>query len=780
MRHSLLATSALALLTAATDVRAQTAPSQATQAQNAPATAPPAPGAVTLPPVTVSATPAAPTLEMNLPVSPQIQRYAPPATTESVSSQQAGETINVIDTEDAVKYLPSIFLRKRNNGDNQATLETRTWGVNSSARSLVYADDVLISALIANNNTIGAPRWGMVPPEEIKGIDFLYGPFSAAYPGNSEGGVMLITTQMPDQLTATAKQTESFQTFDMYKTHNTYPTSESSATMGDKVGRLTFFLSADHEDSFSQPLYFVTNGTIPAGTSGAIPALSKTGTPANVVGAGGLQRSLMNTLTGKVAVDLTDWLRATYTVGYWDNDTHAEADTYLTDSHGNPTFAGVSGFASDTYIWQERHLMNALSIRSDTHGDWDFDAAFTRYDYLQDLLSNPAATPASGTTFAPKGLIANMGGTGWSTQDVKGIWRPTGPDGAHEVSFGFHRDEYVLEDPTYNAPDWQVLTPNGNGTLYSDSAGKTETYALWLQDAWKFYPGFKVTLGGRIEQWQAFDGYNLLNGVGVSQPTIHAQDFSPKASLAWQFAPLWTATTSFGQASRFPTVSELYQEVAAGPIEYIPNPNLSPERDTDYEIAIERKTVDTRVRLSLFEENTRDALIQQTNFVNNAYVTTWQNVGATRNRGFELVTEERDWLIPGLELSNSVTYVNSLIVSDPSFASAAGTTATGKRVPYVPDWRDTLQATYRPTDQLAMTLAARYSGKMYSTLDNTDTVNHVMGSFDSFFVVDTHVHYQVSNYLTADAGIDNLFNETYFEYHPFPGRTYIASLKLKF
>ena len=142
----------------------------------------------------------------------------------STDRQRIDQTVNIVDTEDAVKYMPSLFLRKRNYGDTQAVIATRTWGVNSSARTLVYADDILLTALIANNNTLGAPRWGLVSPEEIKGIDMLYGPFSAAYPGNSIGGVMLLTTRMPDKLEATLKQTNAFQTFGYYSTHDTFTT----------------------------------------------------------------------------------------------------------------------------------------------------------------------------------------------------------------------------------------------------------------------------------------------------------------------------------------------------------------------------------------------------------------------------------------------------------------------------------------------------------------------------------------------------------------------------
>jgi iron complex outermembrane receptor protein len=62
----------------------------------------------------------------------QVSTLSRPAT---ITARKIDETVNVLDPEDAVKYLPSVFLRRRNNGDTQATLATRVWGVSSSARS---------------------------------------------------------------------------------------------------------------------------------------------------------------------------------------------------------------------------------------------------------------------------------------------------------------------------------------------------------------------------------------------------------------------------------------------------------------------------------------------------------------------------------------------------------------------------------------------------------------------------------------------------------------------
>ena len=104
----------------------------------------------------------------------------PPSTIATVTADSIAKTVNAASVEDTLKYLPSLLIRKRHIGDNFAPIATRTSGLGASARSLIYADGALLSALIGNNNGNGSPRWTLVTPEEIERIDVLYGPFSAA------------------------------------------------------------------------------------------------------------------------------------------------------------------------------------------------------------------------------------------------------------------------------------------------------------------------------------------------------------------------------------------------------------------------------------------------------------------------------------------------------------------------------------------------------------------------------------------------------------------------
>ena len=700
-----------------------------------------------------------------------------PASLVTVPVEQVEATINAVDVEDAAKYLPSIFIRKRNYGDTQPVLATRTWGVNSSARTLVYVDDIPISALVANNNTIGAPRWGMTSPDAIDHVDMLYGPFSAAYAGNAMGGVMRIVTRMPEKAEVTVKQTEAVQSFDLYGTHGNYSTSQTTLTAGGRSGHLGWFFGANAANSFSQPLSIITGTSTPAGTSGTVSALNKQGQVANVYGAGGLLHTSVLDLNGKLVYEITPQWRATYLVGYWRNHGQSDVDSYLTDVSGGSTYGKVAGFASNTYNLSAHHLMQALSLRSDTKGDFDGSFVLTHYDFLKDTQWSPAGV-TTGTDVTRNGRLASYDGTQWTTIDATGVWRPQGYGGAHEISVGAHGDRYELNNPTSNLTDWQ--DPSSVTTLYSAGRGKTQTEALWVQDAWQLTPSWLLTLGGRYEWWKASDGYNDSGRIAVNQPVEKADAFSPKATLQWSVTPVWRVTGSLAKAVRFPTVGELYQLVSTGSTYSVPNPDLKPETVRSGELAIEHGIDQGLLRLSLFQENTEQALISQTSTLPSAAVpvTYVMNVGKLRNRGVELVAQKDNVLIQGLDLSGSVTFVDSNILSNDSFVSTTGTTSEGKHAPYVPRWRATVVATYRPDEAWSFTLAGRYSGKQYSTLDNTDNTSHVFGAFDSFRVFDLRAHYQINDHLAASLGVDNFTNEKYYLYHPFPQRTYVADLKL--
>jgi iron complex outermembrane receptor protein len=196
------------------------------------------------------------------------------------------------------------------------------------------------------------------------------------------------------------------------------------------------------------------------------------------------------------------------------------------------------------------------------------------------------------------------------------------------------------------------------------------------------------------------------------------------------------------------------------------------------ELSLERTLQDGRVRVSLFQENISDALISQSALLVSGSTTLFafvQNIDRVRSRGVEFVAQKNNVFIRGLELSGSVTYVDSRILED-----SANSLAVGKRTPQVPDWRATLVATYRPNARIAATLAGRYSGRQFAQIDNLDVYEHTYQGFEAFFVVDARLRVQLDKNWSAAVGIDNLTNRDYFLFHPFPQRTAVAEVKFQY
>jgi iron complex outermembrane receptor protein len=714
-----------------------------------------------------------------------------PATTESLGADDVRRTVNAVNVEDSLKYLPDILIRKRHVGDTQAPMTTRTSGVGASARSLVFADGVPLSALIGNNNSNASPRWGMVSPEEVSRIDVLYGPFSAAYAGNSVGAVVNITTRLPARLEGSLKVAGSWDRFSLYSTRDTFPAAQLAATLGDRWGDVSWFLSANHVHSQGQPLTLVTaaRSASPslAGTpvTGATQDLNRTGAVIQVLGVGGLEDQTQDTFKAKVSWSPGPALRLTWMGGLFSNDTAASAQTYLRNAAGDPVYSGslniggytysvaAGAFAGGVYRLREAHWMNALTARGSVGSGFDWQATASLYDYGQDEQRAPSsALPGSLTGGA--GSIVRLDGTGWTTFDLSANWRPAE---GHEISFGYHGDRYRLSNLKFNAAGWPSGAPT---SLAAASRGKTRTEALWAQDAIALTPDLLLTLGGRQEHWQAMDGFNYSASpaLSVNQPALSASRFSPKATLRWTPDYHWRLTASFGEAWRFPTVTELYQAVTTGLTLSVPNPDLKPEHALSTELALERADSSGRVRLSLFTEDLADALISQSAPLVPGSSTLFnyvQNIGRVRSRGAEVVFERRDVLVRGFDLSGSVTYVDSRITRDSAFAPAVG-----RRTPQIPRWRATVVATWRPAQTVTITAAARYSDRVYATIDNSDSVTHTYQGFDGYLVADVRASFALSPHWSAAVGVDNLGARGYFLFHPFPQRTAFAELRYAF
>lgn len=748
-------------------------------------------------------------------IDAKVKQY--PATVESVTAKQIEESANTVTTSGALQYLPSVHVRERYIGDRNGILVMRANSSIASAQTIVYADNLLLSNFL-NNSFSTPPRWGMVSPDEIERIDMMYGPFSALYPGNSMGGVLNITTSMPEKFEAHAAIDGFTQRFKLYGADDQFSGGHFSGSVGSKYNDLSFLISIDHLDTTGQPQTFGnavrnTTGAGNAGNStvvtGGIRDTDTVGQPRIITSTTGIDHTVQDNATIKLAYDITPTLQAKYSLGLWNNDSNVSVESYLKTATGqnllNTTATGTTRFvqfAGDTNFYtvtptapnhsESEHWMHGFSLKTNTGGKWDVEAVASLYDQNKDFVRTAVQTNAfDDGGLRGAGTFTNNAGTGWKTLDLRGQWRSDAPskvkdkarpDGdtksEHQLSFGYHYDQYELESETINVANW---LKSNNGTLRTNSYGKTQTQAIYLQDLWAISPQWAMTAGGRWERWKAFDGssFNAVNPVGFRQLNYkdrNQSDFSPKLSLAYQPTSDWTLRGSFGKAFRYPSVAEMFQTISLPGNVRANDPNLKPEQVRSGEFTVEKLFSLGMLRASLFFEDKRDALISQTDTTSIPGVTisSIQNIDKIRTKGVETALQFNDLWFHGFDLTASLTYVDSEIKKNDK-----NPFTVGKDQPRIPDWRATVVGVYHFDDQLSLSLAGRYSGNQeINLLYNTTNPNTYGTTATKYTVFDTKLVYKVNNQWTASLGVNNLNNYKYYvNPNPYPQRTFFAGVK---
>ena len=399
------------------------------------------------------------------------------------------------------------------------------------------------------------------------------------------------------------------------------------------------------------------------------------------------------------------------------------------------------------------------------------------YDYLHDVRRRQAAANAT------QGSLTRLDGTGWQTLDAIVSLGDVRASMGHQLTIGAHHDRYVLQSNVLNVTDWQQASGSSQASAF---AGRTRTTALFTQDLWRFRPDWQASFGLRAERWDADRG--SVSGATATQSFAARRDsyLSPKLGLSWQRPEGWQLSLATGLAYRLPTVAELFQGTlpnAQNTVTYN-NPALRPEQvgaaNLDATRRFDTAAIPGSLRATAFIELTRNALLRLPVPPTDPYYTSatgattsyWVNVDTLRSEGGELAWEIEDAGVRALSIQGSATYVRSRILRNPMRPAIEGSTQNR-----VPRWRITLVANYQPTPDWSFTLASRYSGLQRNGYPNADIRPNTYLGFASYIVFDARVTWRPRPSLMLAAGIDNLTNRLYYQYHPYPGRTLLVELR---
>ena len=795
------------------------------------------------------ATPAPQPFERSLPANI-------PAVVESKSRAEIENTVNMVTTAEAFKYMPSLYVRERYIGDQNAIIAGRVNGGTESAQTMLYSDGVLLSNYLGNSYAY-PPRWNMVSPEEIERIDVIYGPFSALYQGNSVGGVYNIKTRMPEGRELHVRGVGSVQTFSYLGYVNDPLAGTFNALYGDKLGdSFRYFVTWNHSDMSGQPMSYggnalYTNGkAAPGGPQfyGGAFKYDQNGYPAVYTGAYSINHTVQDLGKVKMSYDIAPQTRVYYQSGFWTNMQNTDAWTGIKDANGVPFYNGTIALGAPGK-WEnaaisgvvpshagQQHLMNSIQIKRDSGKEFDFEGTFSQYNYMRDFSNTanawgpiPVTTNGVPTTYQQNqtGKITNLSGTFWRVGDLRMIYRPEiDLKGKHEISYGAHSDLYSLNQNQQQDFAW----PNNTPIAYTNfTKGKTTLQGLYAQDAWMITDNFKIIGGARGDWWNAYNGNTVGGGVSIAQspnanfiwpvvspskatvnnyPSVAKGGFQPKGAFELKVTDGYEVRGSVGRAYRFPTVTELFQNLSTANTTVVNNPYLQPQVSTSYDFTQSWRWVDAfngsigllNPRVSLFYEDRWNAILQQQTFVGGINTTTNWNIGKTRFRGVEAALVMKDFLVSGLGYSGSVTFTDAKILNNDAMTADGtgapiplwnittspkvyypnGRSLNGNAYPQIPPIKMRSVFTYAPTKDWDLAFAATYDSAAWQTLQNIDYNHNTLYSVSQLIQFDTKATWQFEKNWKANFGINNIGNYKAFYYHPLSQRTFFAGINYDF
>jgi iron complex outermembrane receptor protein len=703
-----------------------------------------------------------------------------PTTLEGVTAADIARNINATDAEDALKYLPSLLVRKRYPGDyNHAVLSTRASGTGNSARALVFVDGIPLANLLGNGAAF-TPRWGLVGADEIARVDVLYGPFSAAYSGNSVGAVVDYQTRRPQAFEAHAEAGLYAQRWRYGGDDTTYEGRHASASLGDKSGDWSWWLSLSRHDNEGQPLTFPTRAVATAApaanavpVTGAVTGQDRFGQPWWLLGSATQMHTVQDQAKLRLAWQPTPALRAQALLGLWRNTGDASSRSWLRDAAGNAVTSGPVSIDGRGYTLAanefglthddaEHHMLGATLKRSANDGlNWELAAS--HFDHAKDRSAQPLARNGSA------GRITRLDGSGWTTLAAKASM--SGWEG------GLQREHHVWRQRVANASDW---LNEGTLTPFTAFNGETTLTSAFVQRVLDLAPELRAVLGLRHETWQARDGSKTAaTGQTVRYAERRERAFSPKAALGWAVSDALDLRVSVGRAVRWPTVGELFQGGLSSSGAYVEgdpvtNPGLKAERGWTRELSALWHAEAAELRATVFHEDTRDALYSQATVINGRTVSSVQNIARVDTLGLELAGRGdvgKTW-----RWQASLTYADSTIRENAGFVATAGDTM-GKQQPRVPRRRASALVSYAITSSLDASIGARYGSRQYGNLNNADFNGMAYQGFSRYFTTDVKLAWRITRQWSASLGVDNLNDAEYWNFHPYPGRTVLANLR---
>lgn len=305
---------------------------------------------------------------------------------------------------------------------------------------------------------------------------------------------------------------------------------------------------------------------------------------------------------------------------------------------------------------------------------------------------------------------------------------------------------------------------DGTSEVGSNGSADRQNYELFLQDDYFFSDNGELVLGLRVQDDSDFG--------------LHS---SPKAALKYRAFEAndqqILLRTSVGTGYRVPNLKERYYTFDHSSIGYMVmgNADLEPETSISYQAGmLWQMNAERSLDINAFYNDIRDLIQTDTDnasMVGGVAVYSYKNIDNAETYGLETVFQDRLTHTLSLNLSHTYTQANNK--------------TTGRSLTNKPEHIARLGLDWQATDNWSLSARARYqSRELASSSQSNDPSDTDLAWSPAWATVDLKTSYQVSSYLRAFGGVDNLTNKqrdfsTGKDFGPIVGRFIYLGFELK-
>lgn len=691
---------------------------------------------------------------------------APAAVT--VVKAKSIEAKNATRLGDALDRVPSLYLRDGALGWSQGTSGTSGMSLRGIDQNKTL---ILLDGQPLQDGRSGKVNWRIPFVEDIERIEVVPGAFSSLYGSNAIGGVVSVITKQPVKHELTAKVKKGWGDASG-EDASVYWREKLSNGFGIVVG-----YGQQRRDGYVNDFVVRTPVAGAPGTpvTGAQPITTRDGAPAWLVGDKGATPWDSTNATAKVFYNLNERDKLYSGITYQNIDQgYTHFHTYLSDATGAPVSGGTLDIDGQRVTLSESNFANNSPLHE----------AATRYFVGYDgtagealLLKVDVAKIDRAYSFTQAGATSTWDSGAGTLTDTPN----SGVDGTVQLSFPVGLDQFWVtgialhrdyaNQKTYALADWR--NPDSRTSVNGGYNGYSMMSAVFVQDEIRVAEALRVYLGGRLDRWET-RGDNFRNTAPAGAtvyPARSASAFSPKLSAVYQATESATLRVSYGKSFRAPTNEDMYTTSTINGLTTQGDPNLQPERGTTWELGGELRFAESNKASATYFENQLGNLIylkQVTPLVLSQRI----NAGKARVRGIELAVTSKltDWLA----LDANYSYVESRMLEN-----SADPLSVGKRLTDSPKNICGIGMSAQQGAWSGM-LSARYISHVFATARNTDVVEGVPTSYDSYSMVDARLGYAFSANVKGNIAVNNLFDTKAYSYFLMPGRNVVAEVVFSF